>query len=104
MVKGPMSFEVPKNKERLDSQLPKNKLRCMIRTQIYLTEQEHAGISRLANNLEKKQSELIRQAIDEFLVRSNPADKLKKIREARGIWKDRDDFELKCIRADFDRF
>lgn len=76
----------------------------MIRTQIYLTEHEHAGISSLAANLKKKQSELIRQAIDEFLVRSNPTDKLKKIREARGIWKDRDDFDLESVRANFDRF
>jgi tRNA A37 threonylcarbamoyladenosine modification protein TsaB len=76
----------------------------MIRTQIYLTEKEHSGISSLASNLKKKQSELIRQAIDEFLIRSNPADKLKKIRAAKGIWKDRDDFDLENVRAEFDRF
>lgn len=76
----------------------------MIRTQIYLTEQEHAGISSLANSLQKKQSELIRQAIDEFLVRSNPKDKLERIREAQGIWQDREDISLEELRSDFDRF
>lgn len=95
---------VLKNKEPLDTQTPPYTFRCMIRTQIYLTEEEHAGIRSLANNLKKKQSELIRQAIDEFLVRSNPADKLKKIREAKGIWKDRNDFNFESVRAGFDRF
>ena len=76
----------------------------MIRTQIYLTEQEHAGISRLASSLQKKQSELIRQAIDEFLVRSNPKDKLERIREAQGIWQDREAISLEELRSDFDRF
>jgi len=76
----------------------------MIRTQIYLTEQEHAGISSLASSLQKKQSELIRQAIDEFLVRSNPKDKLERIRKARGIWQDHEDISLREIRSEFDRF
>ncbi len=76
----------------------------MIRTQIYLTEEEHAGISSLASSLQKKQSELIRQAIDEFLVRSNPKDKLERIREAQGIWQDREAISLEELRSDFDRF
>lgn len=76
----------------------------MIRTQIYLTEEEHAGISSLASSLQKKQSELIRQAIDEFLVRSNPKDKLESIREAQGIWQDREAISLEELRSDFDRF
>jgi len=47
---------------------------------------------------------LIRQAIDQYLTRKNPADKLTKIRRARVIWKNRNDINLTEIRADFDRF
>lgn len=79
-------------------------LRCMIRTQIYLTEDEHQGIGELAKATKKGQSELIRQAIDEYLVRAKPEDKLAKIRQAKGMWKDRDDLDLAHIRSDFDRF
>ena len=76
----------------------------MIRTQIYLTEEEHAGISSLAHSLKKRQSELIRQAIDEFLIRSNPKDKLTQIRKAKGMWKDRENFSLDDLRSEYDRF
>ena len=75
----------------------------MVRTQIYLTEEEQAGISILAKSLKKRQSELIRQAIDEFLIRSNPQDKLARIREAKGMWKDRDDISLDDLRSEYDR-
>jgi predicted DNA-binding protein len=76
----------------------------MIRTQIYLTEKEHSGISELARSTSKRQSELIREAIDEYLTRKKPDDKLAKIRRAKGIWKNRSDLDLSKIRSDFDRF
>ncbi len=76
----------------------------MIRTQIYLTEREHQGISDLARSTRKTHSELIRVAIDEFLTRKTPGDKLTKIRAAKGIWKDRSDMDIAKIRATFDRF
>lgn len=76
----------------------------MIRTQIYLTEEEHSGIRELARSTKKRQSEVIREAIDEYLTRKNPDDKLSRIRRARGMWKDRTDINLAEIRADFDRF
>jgi predicted transcriptional regulator len=76
----------------------------MIRTQIYLTEEEHSGISELAKSTSRSQSELIRQAIDEYLTRKKPEDKLAKIRQAKGIWKNRTDLDLSEIRAHFDRF
>ena len=76
----------------------------MIRTQIYLTEEEHAGICSLAKSMKKRQSELIRLAIDEYLVRKKPDDKLAKIRKAKGIWKDREDLDLSELREEFDRF
>lgn len=76
----------------------------MIRTQIYLTEAEQQGIRELASATHQCQSALIRQAIDQYLTRKKPDGKLAKIRRAKGIWKGRDDLDLKEIRADFDRF
>ncbi len=76
----------------------------MIRTQIYLTEDEHQGVTRLAKASGKKQSEVIREAKDEYLGKIGPLDKLSRIREAKGIWKDREDMDLDAIRKNFDRF
>ena len=76
----------------------------MIRTQIYITEAEQRGMRELATTTQQCQSALIRQAIDQYLTRKKPADRLAKIRRARGIWKNRTDLELAELRADFDRF
>lgn len=76
----------------------------MIRTQIYLTESEHKGIGALAKSLKKRQSEVIREAIDEYLIRSNPEDKLVKIRKAKGIWKGRENISFREMRTEFDRY
>ena len=39
----------------------------MVRTQIYLTEEERAGLDAVAKSTDKKQSEIIREAVDRFL-------------------------------------
>ncbi len=76
----------------------------MIRTQIYLTKEEHQGISLVARTSGQKKSEIIREAIDEFLVKLKPDDKMRKIKKAKGIWKDRDDLDFATIRSEFDRY
>ena len=76
----------------------------MVRTQIYLTEEEHRRVRRLAKTSGRKQSEIIRSAIDEFLGKMGPEDKLLRVRKAKGIWKNRKDLDLSAIRKDFDRF
>ncbi|MDA0345855.1 MAG: ribbon-helix-helix domain-containing protein [Verrucomicrobia bacterium] len=76
----------------------------MIRTQIYLTKDEHQGVTQLAKASGKKQSEVIREAIDEFLGKIGPQDKLSRVRKAKGIWKNRKDLDLRSIREGFDRF
>jgi hypothetical protein len=75
----------------------------MIRTQIYLTPTEAQGVARVAAESGRKQSAVIREAIDQYLLRLGPQDRLKRLQEARGIWKDRE-ISLKDIRHDFDRF
>lgn len=77
----------------------------MVRTQIYLTEKEREALRRLARQTGRKQSELIRRAIDDFLDRHQPRDRRAMLEQARGMWKDRDDLpDFEALRREFDRF
>ena len=76
----------------------------MRRTQIYLTSAEAQGVARVAATTRRKQSEVIREAIDQYLQRLGPQDRLGRLRAGRGMWKDRDDLDLGRIRKEFDRF
>jgi metal-responsive CopG/Arc/MetJ family transcriptional regulator len=77
----------------------------MIRTQIYLTEQENAAIAYLSKKLGNGKSEIIRQAIDEFIERRDTSSKMKRLRSARGIWTNKADIpDIGQLRKDFDRF
>lgn len=77
----------------------------MIRTQIYLTNEELRGIERLAAAHGRKNSAVIRQAIDEFLQRQDPRDRLARLRRGRGLWRDRTDIpDVRKLRKEFDRF
>ncbi len=75
----------------------------MKRTQIYLTSSEAQGVARVAAETGRKQSEVIREAIDQYLRRLGPQDRLSRLREARGIWSDRE-IRIEDIRNEFDRF
>ncbi len=72
----------------------------MLRTEIELTEQQDLDLQTLASQLGKKPMELIRQAINNLLAEWSQETRLKKMRVARGLWKDRDDLpdfeELRC--------
>ncbi|TLD72430.1 CopG family transcriptional regulator [Phragmitibacter flavus] len=76
----------------------------MTRTQIYLTATEAQGIARVAAASSRKNSEVIREAIDQYLSRLSPQDRLGRLRAAKGIWQDREELDLRSIREDFDRF
>ncbi len=76
----------------------------MNRTQIYLTSSETKGVTRVAAATGRKKSEVIREAIDQYLERLSPQDGIRKLRAAQGIWKDRTDIDIRQIRDEFDRF
>ena len=63
----------------------------MVRTQIYLTERQRIGLSAIARTSGRKQSELIREAVDSFIERMGENGQNTIIENAAGIWRDRDD-------------
>ena len=76
----------------------------MIRTQIYLTDKQRAELSVIAKNLGKKQSEIIREAIDRLIDQTGQSRKKMALREAAGIWKNRKDLpDFRVIRSEWDR-
>ena len=76
----------------------------MIRTQIYLTERQRNELATIAKTFGKKQSELIREAIDRLIDQTGKKHRELVLREAAGIWKDRTDLpDFKSIRAEWDR-
>jgi len=76
----------------------------MVRTQIYLTEKQRDKLSAIAKTVGKKQSELIREAIDRLIDLSGSDHREMVLREAAGIWRDRSDLpDFNSIRAEWDR-
>ena len=76
----------------------------MVRTQIYLTESEREGLAGLAEATGKKQSELIRLAVDRLIDQSS-ADRREAILDsAAGMWRERSDLpEVSATRRSWDR-
>ncbi len=76
----------------------------MVRTQIYMTKSQRDGLKAIAKTAGKKQSELIREAIDRFLDEVSCGRREALLREAAGIWKDRKDLpDFRATRAEWDR-
>lgn len=77
----------------------------MVRTQIYLTEEEHQTLRAMARDTGKTQSELIRLAIDRLIEQRSDSDRLTLLRRGRGIWEGRDDIpDLWELRQEWERF
>ena len=76
----------------------------MIRTQIYLTIEEMKELKALSCRTGKKQSELIREAVDEFLVKRNQTSRRQVLNDVAGTWQDRDDLpDFNELRKEWDR-
>ena len=76
----------------------------MVRTQIYLTEQERFGLIELAEASGKKQSELIREAIDRFIAQFDKNKRQAMLENAAGMWKEREDLpDFRIARQSWDR-
>jgi Arc/MetJ-type ribon-helix-helix transcriptional regulator len=76
----------------------------MVRTQIYLTERQRNELAAIAKTAGKKQSELIREAVDQLIDQAGLNRREAVLREAAGIWKDRRDLpDFKATRAEWNR-
>ncbi len=76
----------------------------MIRSQIYLTEDERNSLKSISEETGRTQSALIREAIDSLINKVNKKNNSKKRQEAFGIWKDNNDYsDTEEIRNEFNR-
>ena len=77
----------------------------MVRTQVYLTEAHKQGLERLATATGRRQSELIREALDGYLARKGSGDCKEALAAVRGMWADRDDLDdlVDDLRGGWDR-
>lgn len=76
----------------------------MERTQIYLTQRQRKELAALAKISGKKQSELIREAVDRLIDQEGCDRRKAVLREAAGIWKNRTDLpDFEAGRADWGR-
>lgn len=63
----------------------------MERTQIYLTPEQHKAIEAIAERRKQTKSAIIREAIDRYIADSRVSQRRELMRQAAGIWADRDD-------------
>jgi predicted DNA-binding protein len=63
----------------------------MVRTQIYLAEQQQRALRALAQRTGRTQSELIREAVDRYIEGTEKVDRRVLLRQARGMWRGRTD-------------
>lgn len=76
----------------------------MVRTQVYLTEEERDGLDAIARSTGKKQSELIRDAVDRLLDWTRGDHRATILKDAAGLWQNRDDLpDLATARRSWDR-
>lgn len=76
----------------------------MIRTQIYLTSDQREQLAVIATAGGKRQSEVIREAVDDFISRHNRDRRETVLRQAAGVWRDRTDLApLGTLRRTWDR-
>jgi hypothetical protein len=76
----------------------------MVRTQIYLTEDERDGLDAVARTTGKRQSELIRDAVDRFLDTAQGQRREAVLKEAAGLWRTRRDLpDFVAARRSWDR-
>ena len=77
----------------------------MVRTQIYLTESQQKSLRTLAGRTGRKQSELIREAIDRYIVDATPVDYRTLVQRGAGLWRDRNDLpDFEALRREADRY
>ncbi len=76
----------------------------MVRTQIYLTERQRDELAALAKTSGKKQSELIREAVNRLIDEAGRDQREAVLQRAAGMWRDRTDLpDFEALRTEWDR-
>ena len=76
----------------------------MVRTQVYLTEHQRNELAVMAKASGKKQSELIREAIDHLIGQLSNRQREAVLQATAGIWRNRTDLpDFKDTRTQWDR-
>ena len=76
----------------------------MVRTQIYLTERQRDELAALAKTSGKKQSELIREAVNRLIDEVGRDRREVVLQRAAGMWRDRADLpDFEALRTEWDR-
>jgi predicted transcriptional regulator len=76
----------------------------MVRTQIYLTDEERRKLAHLAKKHGRTQSELIREAVDTYVARQDVVNRKEVLARAAGLWKHRKDLpDFAALRREAER-
>ncbi len=76
----------------------------MLTTHITLTDTESRIIQDITRNTGKSQDDVLHEAIEQFIARFTSQDRRTVLRQARGIWKDREDLpDFEVMRQEWDR-
>lgn len=76
----------------------------MVRTQIYLTQTERDGLEAVARATGRTHSDLIREALDQWLAADRAQRREAILDSAFGMWRDRDDLpDFEELRRSWDR-
>jgi hypothetical protein len=71
---------------------------------LHLTEQEQTALETIAQRAGKTPDELVHDAIKQLIAQFQSEDRLRLLRQARGMWKDRSDLPtLTDLRREWDR-
>ena len=82
----------------------------MTTAQINLTDSQVDALQKLSVQTGKTEDELLQEAVNKLIAEVGEAETkrqewLKSLRQAKGIWKDRDDLpDFRQLRKEFDRF
>jgi predicted transcriptional regulator len=76
----------------------------MATAQVDLTEQVSQELQAIARRTGKTPEELIREAIDDLIMQFQQEERRSRLRQARGMWKDRQDLPSpEQLRGELDR-
>jgi lipase chaperone LimK len=75
----------------------------MVKTQIYITEDEQRYLDELSSKSGLGKDDLIRNAIDNLIARSVAAPRLDTLRRCRGMWQERAESDFREIRHEVEK-